>query len=358
MKTAMHACNAGVVTCAANEAVALLARGGTHYTHVLVNQRDADGLADTLADLTDEIAHPDTDMLMLGTGGSGTRPVRVIPVAEPGAVQEAVMSTSPRARPLSGVDDSALRAALDAGAIEVRYQPIVRVRDGRPVALEALARLTHPSLGTVAPDHFVPQIEAAGLAARFTELVSERVFADLEDPALASTGMHVSINFTLDVLLSSSALIVLERQRAAHGVPANRVIVELTESQPVRDIGKLRESVTHLRSLGYGVAIDDVGPAVPHLEPLLDLPFSSLKLDKVLVQQSDSSPDVLRYLSLAVRLAKKHGLTVIAEGVETEAIYSRMKAIGVQFIQGFLAARPLPRNAVPVWVRSWSDSNG
>jgi EAL domain-containing protein (putative c-di-GMP-specific phosphodiesterase class I) len=143
------------------------------------------------------------------------------------------------------------------------------------------------------------------------------------------------VNFPLDVLLTPSALRRLEAQRLAAGLPADQVIIELTESRPVEDFVALRQPLEYLRTLGYRVAIDDAGPAVPGLAQLVELPFTSLKLDKDLVRQSVAD------------------LPVVAEGVETALIWDHMQALGVAEAQGFLVARPLPVAAVPIWLDSW-----
>lgn len=246
-----------------------------------------------------------------------------------------------------------LTAALHGAMIETRYQPIIRITDRHPVGVEALARLNHPERGTLLPDRFVPQLEDAGLAAELTRLVSARAFADLAGPFLAERGLRMSVNFPLDVLLQPAALDRLEEQRIAAGLSATHVVIELTESRPVDDIPMLRRSLERLRGLGYGAAIDDVGPAVPRLGPLLELPFTSLKLDKDLVQQVNDSAEIATFLATTIVQAKARGLTVVAEGVETQAIWDRMRDLGADEVQGFLAARPLPVAAVPIWWDAW-----
>ncbi|MBS0638271.1 MAG: EAL domain-containing protein [Proteobacteria bacterium] len=355
--TAVDDLDAGLLTCGAGEAVKRLARTGTHYTHLLVHERDADGLTGALAELAAEFANPDLDMLLLGCNADiACAHLRVIEAAEPSAVHQALITSPARSRPVLASDAASLAAMLDDAIVEVRYQPIIRISDRRPIGVEALARLCHPALGRLLPDQFMPQIEEAGLAAGFTQRMISRVFADLLGSGLAGTGIRVSVNFPLDVLLCPGTLAWLEQQRAACGIPADRIIVELTESQPVHHPDPVRRSVEHLRALGYGVAIDDVGPAVPHLERLLTLPFTSLKLDKGLVSQAERAPEVLHYLAETVRAAKAHDLKVVAEGVETEAAWTHMRSIGVDHVQGFLAARPLPRTAVPVWLQAWTGA--
>jgi EAL domain-containing protein (putative c-di-GMP-specific phosphodiesterase class I) len=343
-----------VSTCGARDALTRLAQTTSHYSHLLVDRNDAEGLIDELADLATEVAAPDTNILMLGAVDARHPRLRVIAAATSRSVLEALMSTtSPRGGHV--MDLSELRAAMAGTMIETRYQPIVRISDRRPVGLEALARLNHPEKGTLLPDRFVPQIEDAGLAAELTGLVSARAFADLAGPFLSGRGLRMSVNFPLDVLLNAAALDRLEQQRIAAGIPADRIVIELTESRPVEDFHTLRQSLERLRRLGYGAAIDDVGPAVPRLAPLLDLPFTSLKLDKDLVQQVVDSADVRTFLATTILQAKAHGLTVVAEGVETDAIWEIMRDLGADHVQGFLAARPLPVAAVPIWWDAWAE---
>jgi EAL domain-containing protein (putative c-di-GMP-specific phosphodiesterase class I) len=270
-----------------------------------------------------------------------------MPVAPPGPE---AYGQSPSPMLLSEIQD-----ALASAMIEMRYQPVVRLADRVTVGVEALARMNHPAWGTVMPDAFVPQIEGAGLGHQLTELVVARTFADMTGAPLAPLGLNVSLNFPLDVLLARTALTRLEAQRHAANIAVERVIIELTESQPVRDFAALRGAVEHLRSAGYQVVIDDVGPAVVGLDQLLDLPFSGIKLDKTLVLQLGSTPALITEVEHTIASAKARGLTVVAEGVEDIAVWHRLRALGVDQVQGFLVAHPLPPAAVPVWLKSWQD---
>jgi len=302
------------------------------------------------------VGAPDTDVLVLGSADALRPHIRFVSDATSRSVAEALMASPPTRRG-PALELAELTAALQGAMIEARYQPIVRIADRHPVGLEALARLNHPQLGTIPPDRFVPQIEDAGLAAELTGLVSAQAFADLAAPFLAGRNLRMSVNFPLDVLLQPAALDRLEEQRIAAGLSADRIVIELTESRPVDDFLMLRRSLERLRGLGYGAAIDDVGPAVPRLAPLLDLPFTSLKLDKDLVQKVAESDDVRTFLADTIVQARAHGLTVVAEGVETDAIWDQMRDLGADEVQGFLAARPLPVAAVPIWWDAWTEDS-
>jgi EAL domain-containing protein (putative c-di-GMP-specific phosphodiesterase class I) len=248
-----------------------------------------------------------------------------------------------------------LREALAGAMIETRYQPIVRLSDRRPVALEALARLNHPTRGTLPPDQFVPQIEDAGLAAHLTDLVAGRALADIAGLLLQPHALDITLNLPLDVLLVPEALRRLDASRSVAGVAVERVIIELTESRPVEDLVTLGGVLEKLRTGGYRVSIDDVIPAMPRVAELLELPFTGLKLDKTVVQGLPDTPAIQEFMGRVMDVARERQLTVVAEGVEDVATWRRMVALGIDQAQGYLVSRPLPAAAVPIWLEAWRN---
>ena len=140
-----------VLTCGVRDALALMAGMASRYSHLLIDQNDADGLLDELADLATEMAAPDMDLLVLGAADSRYPQIRFVPTATPRSILEALMVTNPPRGP-TVMDLAELRAALAGAMVETRYQPIIRVGDRHPVGLEALVRLNHPEKGTILPD--------------------------------------------------------------------------------------------------------------------------------------------------------------------------------------------------------------
>ncbi|HEX5327282.1 MAG TPA: EAL domain-containing protein [Acetobacteraceae bacterium] len=246
-----------------------------------------------------------------------------------------------------------LKAALAGGMLETRYQPIVRLDTGAPVALEVLARLNHPALGTVLPERFVPLIEDAGLAAELIEHVAGSAFADMAGAAVASLGLSFGLNLPLEVLLVPAALERLDAQRRAAGIGVGRVVIELTESQPVTDLPRLRRATERVREAGYRMVIDDVSPSLPFVAELMELPFTGLKLDKKLVQGMGHRSGARSFVADTIATASRRGLTVIAEGVEELGTWRRLRAMGAHLAQGFLVAHPLTAVALPGWVAGW-----
>lgn len=262
----------------------------------------------------------------------------------------ALTETTPRTS-LTG-----LRNALADGRIAVRYQPVVRLRDGAPVAMEVLARLGRPGGGLLEPTDFVPRLEAAGLSWRLTQEVVRRCFAEWREQNLAGLGMALAINMPLDAMVRRGSAAWIERERKAAGIPAGMLILELTESRPVTDVPALREAVERLHGLGYRLAIDDVGPAARAPENLLDMPFASLKLDKALVAEVGETGPARQFVERAVAAARIAGMRVVAEGIEDRATWQLMQSLGVDEGQGFLIARPLTAEALSGWHRRWVGS--
>ncbi len=329
-----------------------------YYSHLLVENNGNETLLDTLIQLTSNAAGSETEMLMLGGGIDRVPFVNVITAATSQSVREALMVNSPqRGQTRTDLQLSEVRAALENAQISARYQPIVRLKDRALAALEVLARLDHPVIGTVMPDRFVPQVEDAGLAEQLTELIAARAFADMAGPALSTLKTPITINFPLSVLLRSEAIAVLEAQRIASGLPADQIVVELTESTPVEDFVALRKAVEHVRALGYRAAIDDVSPTVPGLDELLSIPFTSLKLDKDLFTGQFDDAATTDFVRDTIRRAHEHDMQVIAEGIETVEMWRKVKALEVDAAQGFLIARPLPAAAVSIWLEGWQASS-
>ncbi len=246
------------------------------------------------------------------------------------------------------------RSAFDARNVECRFQPIVRLSDRRPVGMETLVRLQHQDYGTIGPDQFIPQIERAGLSLRLTEAVAYAAMAAIDPACCWTHDLFVSINLPLDVLLFPEALHRIEAHRQPSPSRVERILIELTESRPVSDLAGADQALERWRAAGYRVAIDDMGPEMMNQINLFDLPFNVVKLDKQVVLKSQTDPLARNYLKRTVDNAKSRSLEVIAEGIENEAMWVRMRDLDVEYAQGFLIARALPASALPIWLEAWS----
>lgn len=338
------------------DAVRRLAARGSEFSHVLAEPEFVGEMLPVLADLTSGEPGSGTSLIVVGPTPprARLRRARLVPQPTRTWLAEALAAdhtTAAAAEPLSPQE---LRDALANGGISVRYQPLVRMANRSTRSLEVLARLDHPTRGTLPPDLFVPPMERAGLGLELTRTVIQRAFDDWGAGKLAALGLFMALNFPLDVMLMPGALGWLEAKRVQAGIPADKIVIELTESQPVGDLSGISRAAEALRAYGYGLAIDDIGPGTRNeYRMLLDLPFTALKLDKGLVQAASTDDAARAFLATAIADGRRHGLIIVAEGIMNAALWSLMDSLGVDLAQGFLIGRPLPAAAVPLWVMDW-----
>jgi EAL domain-containing protein (putative c-di-GMP-specific phosphodiesterase class I) len=168
--------------------------------------------------------------------------------------------------------------------------------------------------------------------------------------------LALSLNIPLEVFLSRTALDVLDAARIHAGIAAQHVTLELTEEHPLSGLAELGRAVERLRGIGYGLAIDDVGPEIRDHTALLSLPFTMLKLDGALVRAAPGRDGHDLFVRTAVDSARAGGMAVVAEGVETAGQWAYLHALGIDAAQGFLVGRAMHAAAVPDWLDAWRKS--
>lgn len=246
---------------------------------------------------------------------------------------------APWAHPdLPSLLEAALRGEPRAGAIEVYYQPIVRLCDGAIVAIESLARWTSPQLGRVPPLVFVAAAERAGLVAALDDLVLE--IACQETAALADLQVHVNISAGRlgCPLLEKTVRDALTR----HGLPGGRLVLEITETSRIPDLEAAADSTRRLREVGVKLAIDDFGTGYNTLVHLHALPVDTVKLDYSLISPTANPERTEAIGRSVVSISNALGISVIAEGVQTPAQVATLLRWGCHLGQGYFYGRPAP----------------
>jgi EAL domain-containing protein (putative c-di-GMP-specific phosphodiesterase class I) len=340
-----------------SDALTRLAVARRPYSHVLLNHADAGEMLADLLKLTTGDAGSGTELLLLG--GDAQSPPRVITHPTSQSIGEALSFRSfPDVNAAPMLSGNELAAMVSGPLIETRYQPIVCIDSREARSVEVLARLNHPTRGTLAAEQFVPQIEAAGLAMPLTQAVALLALSEMGAPAQAGHTLEIGINFPLDVMLHTDALDCLDAQRRAGGLGTERVTIELTESRPADDIPALRRAIDRMNDAGYDIALDDIVPTMPHLTELLELPVTVLKIDKSVIQHAGTDRDARAFIERLIARGKARGTRIVAEGVEDIETWHLMRAMGVDRAQGYLIARPLPACALPIWLDAWRTASG
>jgi diguanylate cyclase (GGDEF)-like protein/PAS domain S-box-containing protein len=251
-----------------------------------------------------------------------------------------------------------LRLALDAGELQIAYQPIVNLASRRIVGAEALLRWTHATRGSVPPIDFIPIAEKSGLIVP----IGRWVMTSACDDVLAlqrANGTYVSVNVSMRQLVDGAFAEWVESVLAHTGLPASALVVEVTESALMDDVRSIRSAFDRLRSRGVRVAIDDFGTGYSSLARLQELPVDLIKLDRAFVIDINVRPEARAMAAAILQLSAAIGATSVAEGVETEAEAATLLEIGYTTGQGFLFARPMSITDLTTRVRgNASGSHG
>jgi diguanylate cyclase (GGDEF)-like protein len=239
--------------------------------------------------------------------------------------------------------EQALTAALEDGALDVAFQPVVDARTGFVVGCEALARWQHGGVA-VPPDRFVPLLDRLGLSAALTTFVLERSCAQLArwSAALGHDRLHVAVNVSpaelSDPGLPERVLGVLVR----HGLRPAQLVLEITESGLAHRPDTAQDVVRRLRAGGVGIALDDFGTGWSTLAQLAAMPLDTVKLDRLFLAEVDHDERAERFLQGLLELTRHLGLRTIAEGVERPGQLEVLRRHGCDLVQGHLVCRAVP----------------
>jgi EAL domain-containing protein (putative c-di-GMP-specific phosphodiesterase class I) len=247
-----------------------------------------------------------------------------------------------------------LRAAIDHDHLTVYYQPKVQVADGRLVGFEALARWIHPTRGVIGPDHFIPLAETTRLIAPLTDHVLDRAVADRASWAVTGHDLTVAVNLS-PLLLAHDRLLpdLLQRLAQYHLTPEN-LTLEVTESAAMQNPALTLGILGRLRLRGFNLALDDFGTGYSNLAILHRMPFNELKIDQTFVTDVNENRDSRVIVGALAGLARQLGLTTVAEGVENLETWAWLRSVGVEQIQGFGIARPMPADRVVDWIGAYT----
>lgn len=250
-------------------------------------------------------------------------------------------------------DAQALERALAEGQLVCHYQPKVSLVDGRLVGVETLVRWQHPVDGLVYPDDFVGVAEDHGMIAALTRIVLGEALSSARGWRAAGLDLDVAVNVSMEGLVDLGFPDEVARAAEAAGMPAGRLLLEVTESRLSIDRITLLDIVSRLRLKRVGVSIDDFGTGHSSLAQLRDIPFDELKLDRGFVDGVSGSAGLQAIVEGSITMARQLGLKVTAEGVEQPDDWACLRALGCDLAQGYLVARPMPGDALTSWARGW-----
>jgi EAL domain-containing protein (putative c-di-GMP-specific phosphodiesterase class I) len=238
------------------------------------------------------------------------------------------------------------------GEFAAFFQPEVDIESGEVVGAEALARWRHPARGLVSADAFIAPMESAGLLESLTDIVLTSAVQNCRYWRMEGYPMTVSVNLSPSLLADSTISERLTAFVRSRNLEAQHVVFEITESTAATNLGKTLENLARLRMNGFGLSIDDYGTGYSSMQRLARVPFTQLKVDKSFVQNASSSPASRALVESSIDLARKLGISAVAEGVETQAQWNLLRACGCRLAQGHFIARPMEGSDLHHWLQS------
>lgn len=246
-----------------------------------------------------------------------------------------------------------IAAGLAAGQFEPFLQPKVVLATSEVVGAEALVRWRHPERGLIPPAAFIPVLEASGMIDDLTWVMLDKSAAIIAQWRKAGLLYDISINLSLASLAEPTLGDRITDTVRRHGVEASSLILEVTETAAMSDVGHCLENLARLRMKGFGLSIDDYGTGYSSLQQLARVPYTELKIDQSFVTGASGQPRLMVMLESSMELAKKLGLTVVAEGVETRRDWNLLRDMGCHKAQGYFIAKPMPAGEFSDWVDDW-----
>ena len=239
-----------------------------------------------------------------------------------------------------------LSQALARGEISLHYQPKIESRSGGIRGVEALLRWHHPLRGAVGPNIFIPIAERYGLINALGDWVINEACRQMQVWQSQGFSIAVAINLSVHQLRQENLADRIAAALERHAIPAKRLLCEITESVAMEDIRATQTAFDALSRLGLLLSIDDFGTGYSSLSYLRQLPAKQLKIDRSFILDIEDSADARAIVDAVIKLAHALGLSVVAEGVETEAQRDILLELTCDEMQGYLFARPMAPDAL------------
>ncbi|PDQ20414.1 GGDEF-domain containing protein [Mesorhizobium sanjuanii] len=235
--------------------------------------------------------------------------------------------------------ESELHIAFDRGDFDLHYQPQLDLPSGRIVGYEALIRWRHPERGMIAPMEFIPIAEETGMIGPIGEWVLRKACSDARH---LPEDCFVAVNISPVQFMTKDFVGIVRDTMTSTGIRPSRLELEVTETAMMQDRDRAATILRQLAEMGISVAVDDFGTGYSNLSYLIDFSFGKLKIDRSFVSRIDTDSSSGAVVSTIVGLSRALGVSIIAEGVETENQATLLRAAGCEVVQGFLYGRPEP----------------
>ena len=248
---------------------------------------------------------------------------------------------------------SELRKAIERDEFRLHVQPKIMLATGAVVGVESLVRWVHPERGNVFPDEFIPFAEQTGFIRVLTRWVLEKSAALCRDMAAQGVHLKVSVNLSTRDLLDQDLPAKFADILARYQLAPSSFCLEITESAIMDDPIRAQHTLERLHAMGVDLSIDDFGTGYSSLAYLKRLPVDELKIDKSFVLNMENDEGDTKIVRSTIDLGHNMGLRVVAEGIESEAVWRLLAELGCDQGQGYFMSRPMPGEQLLAWLAQW-----
>lgn len=249
-----------------------------------------------------------------------------------------------------------LKRACQNNEFIVYYQPQIDLASKKVISTEALVRWNHPQYGLILPGQFIDMIEQHNLIEFLTWSVLEQVINQSGQWRKQGIDLRTSVNMSAKMLKDLDLPDKLADLIKSNGMDPSHIILEITETALMDEIGMSLDILTRLRLKNFRLSIDDFGSGYSSMVQLHRAPFSEIKIDQSFIFDMEKEKEAQAIVETIIMLAHKLSMQAIAEGVETENVMNMLQDVGCDLIQGYYIARPMPGDNFMAWLKNYSLS--
>jgi EAL domain-containing protein (putative c-di-GMP-specific phosphodiesterase class I)/CheY-like chemotaxis protein len=254
--------------------------------------------------------------------------------------------------------DEQLQRAFERDEFLIHYQPQVSIATGDVTGVEALSRWQHPELGLILPDDFIARVESLDLMDKLCWVTADRGLAEVKQfAAMDGKLLRISLNATVRTLADLRFPDTLMDLAKKHNFPAEKIVVEITETGLINELSRTLDVLTRLRMKRIQLSIDDFGSGYAMMRQLQNVPATELKIDKSLVQHMHVNDSDRVMVEKIIEMGHELDMEVIAEGVMTREQFGVLRQKGCDGAQGYLFSPPLPAEKLMEWLAIYRSSH-
>ncbi|MCH7670930.1 MAG: EAL domain-containing response regulator [Proteobacteria bacterium] len=257
--------------------------------------------------------------------------------------------------PQDPITEAELRACIDREGDELLlvYQPKIHVQSGEVAGVETLARWNHSDRGILGPGAFIPLAEKTGLIDALSHQIYRKAVQQTSSWLAAGIYLKTSINFSIGSFADPDFVNFLVAATEDAGLDPRQLILEVTETQVMTDALDYMEVMMQIRMKNFGLSIDNFGTGNASKAQLEDIPFTELKIDGGYVRGAVTEEHARAILKTSINFGRNLDMETVADGVETQKEWDLVEELGIDYVQGFFCAKPMPNKELLLFLDSW-----